>query len=113
MMKGVGKKSSRGVFRVDIAFFTLVVILLVVLVITVHWSGYYLLSQTWNNLADFKEAYKLVIVDTFVGPFEALLAAFVVYAFGKHGAKVLDNKTRAKLGKPLHDMSFFGKVPDK
>jgi hypothetical protein len=58
-------------------------------VVTVHWSGYYLLSQPWNDLADFKEAYKLDIVDTLVGPFDALLAAFIVNAFGKMALRCL------------------------
>ena len=111
-MNNVRTKSSRGNVT-EVAFLVLIVISLLVLVITVFWPGWHMLCMAWDDLVDFEKAYQSVVVDTLVVPFEALLAAFVVYTFGKLGAKVLDNKTRAKKNKPLHDLSLFGKVPNE
>lgn len=43
----------------------------------------------FEGLEEAKEIYELVVVDTLAEPFVGIIAAFVVYAFGKNVAMVM------------------------
>lgn len=90
----------------------------IILLVLVFFGLFILLKTVFghaNDLIDeavgfeqMKLAYDSAVVNTFVGPFEKIVGAFVIYAFGKLGFKVADNRTRMKNKIEPQRISFLG-----
>jgi len=91
---------------VEIILLILVFIFLFILLKTVFDHANDLIDEA-IGFDQMKLAYDSAVVNTFVGPFEKIVGAFVVYAFGKLGFKVADNRNRMKQGKPPQKISFL------
>jgi len=68
-------------------------------------SGVVLLVKSSGGLADFRSAYQLVVVDTWVEAFNAIVAAAVAYIFGNLAATVADNRSRLNSSKSVAEIN--------
>lgn len=84
------------------AIICVVAVLILALVITAITKGF---EET-------KEIYQLVVVDTLVEPFVGIIAAFVVYTFGRNIARVLHERNLMKYGKYDKASSDFETILD-
>jgi len=66
--------------------------LITIVVVSVLVPGWLLLKQAGGNFEYFKEAYDLAVIQSLVGPIEAIVAGLVAYSFGKYTAMVINNK---------------------
>jgi hypothetical protein len=76
-------------------FLGAVCLILFLIVVFVSRQAYALINMA-NTFDQSQLAYDSAVVQTFVEPFNRIIAAFVVYAFGKLGLKVTDNYIRLK-----------------
>ena len=89
-------------------FLGLILIALGLIVGVVIWQAIELTSLAGENFHHYQEAYDSAVVKTFVGPFEKIVGAFIVFALGKFGVTAIDNKTRIANGKEPRNISIFG-----
>jgi len=55
-----------------------------------------LLWSIKQGFAEVKAVYQLVVVDTLIEPFVAIVAAFIAYIFGRQASEVLNNRNAMK-----------------
>jgi hypothetical protein len=88
-----------------------VFIMLVLVLVFVSIQAYELIDLA-DGFKNSKLAYDSAVVNTFVEPFNKIIGAFIVYAFGKLGVKLTDNYIRLKLAGnndvELNRISIFG-----
>ena len=93
------------------AFLVVAFLMLIAVVSFVCFEATALIGMA-TGFENSKLAYDSAVVQTFVEPFNKIIGAFVVYAFGKLGLKVTDNYIRLKLAGnkdvELNRISIFG-----
>lgn len=92
-------------------FLGVVFLMFLLVLIFVSIQAFALINMA-NDFENSKLAYDSAVVQTFVEPFNKIIAAFVAYAFGKLGIKVTDNYIKLKLAGnndvELNKISIFG-----
>jgi len=72
-------------------------------------SGFLLLNASKSdNFENYKEVYQVVVVDSLVGPFEVIIAAFVALGVGKMGFTAWENKNCLLSGKDRSEIKKLG-----
>ena len=85
------------IIRVLVSIMVVVGLLILALVVTAGIS---------KGFEDAKEIYQLVVVDTLVQPFVGIIAAFVVYTFGKNFARVMYLRNLMRYGNSEKDFDM-------